>query len=261
MADATIVIETHLYSSTPIGLAPWVRSFHLRLSATGKKADILKLVRDSMTRLSRTDLIAETQVTLYWTRHGRVVSIPGTSSPNAMVTLPIYQPPQLFNFNVGYPMVYPQHPQVAMVPEYPLALTYSGGANYLHSYNPNPTMMPPTMVSAQQIWMVGGGHGYVNVPVFGADRAGSIGGQLVVSDIIREARLDALAEEGLAGMLEWATGPNGLKLILVVDVGGQDVVPSYVGPPAAPVTPAPPSPASPAPAVSPALTVSPNAGD
>ncbi|EFQ32979.1 uncharacterized protein GLRG_08123 [Colletotrichum graminicola M1.001] len=247
MADAMIILETHIYSNTPNGLPPWVRSFHLRLSATGKKADILKLVHDSMVRLGRSDPVAETQITLYWTRHGRVVSIPGTSSSNAMITLPVYRPPQLFNFNVGHPMVYPQHSQTAMASAYPLALTYSGGANYLHSYGPNPVMMPPTMVPAQQTWMVG----YVNVPFFGADRTGGIGGQPIVSDVVREARLDTLAEEGLAGMLEWATGPTGLKLILIVDVDGRGVISGYVGSPAAPVVPESPSPASPAPAASP----------
>ncbi|KAK1980003.1 hypothetical protein LZ30DRAFT_150277 [Colletotrichum cereale] len=246
MADAMIILETHIYSNSPNSLPPWVRSFHLRLPTTGKKAEILKLVRDSMVRLGRADPIAEAQITLYWTRHGRVVSIPGTGSSNAMVTLPIYQPPQLFNFHVGYSMDHLPHPQMAMTPEYPLALTYSGGANYLHSYGPNPFTMPPTVVPVQQTWMVGGGHGYFNVPVFGSGRAGGIGGHPIVSDVVREARLDALAEEGLAGMLEWATGTTGLKLILVVDVDGRDVVPGYVSPSAASVAPASPSPASPA---------------
>ncbi|KAK2036974.1 hypothetical protein LZ31DRAFT_194257 [Colletotrichum somersetense] len=255
MAYATIVLETHIYSNSLNGLPPWVRNFHLRLPATGNKADILKLVRDSMIRLGRADPIAETQITLYWTRHGRVVSIPGTSSSNSMVALPIYHPPQFFSFHVGHPMFYPQHPQTAMVPGYPLALTSSGGANYLHSYGPNSVMVPPTLVSTQQTWMVSGDHGYVNVPVFGADRAGGISGQPVVSDVVREARLDTLAEEGLAGMLKWATGPTGLKLILIVDVDGRCVVSSSVWSPAAPVAPASPSPAPPAPAASP------NSGD
>ncbi|KAK1597582.1 uncharacterized protein LY79DRAFT_349167 [Colletotrichum navitas] len=246
MADAMIILETHIYSNTPNGLPPWVRSFHLRLSATGKKADILKLVRDSMVRLGRPDPVAEEQITLYWTRHGRVVSIPGTNSSTAAITLPIYQPSQLFSFNVGYPMVYPQHPQTAMVSGYPLALTYSGGANYLHSYGPNPVTMPPTMVPAQQTWMVG----HVNVPFFAADRVGGIGGQPIVSDVVREARLDTLAEEGLDGMLEWATGPTGLKLILIVDVDGRGVISGHIGSPAAPVAPGSPSPASSAPAAS-----------
>ncbi|KAK2025382.1 hypothetical protein LX32DRAFT_568095 [Colletotrichum zoysiae] len=260
MADATIVLETHIYSNPLNGLSPWVRNFHLRLSATGNKADILKLVRESMIRLGRADPIAETQITLYWTRHGRVVSIPGTSSSNSMVALPIYHPPQLFSFNVGHPMFHPQHPQTAIVPGHPLALTYSGGANYLHSYGPNTVMVPPTMVSTQQTWMVSGCHGYVNVPIFCADRTGGISGQPVVSDVVREARLDTLAEEGLAGMLDWATGPTGLKLILIVDVDRRGIVSSSVGSPAAPAAPASPSPASPSPAP-PAPAASPNPGD
>ncbi|GJC82213.1 hypothetical protein ColLi_05051 [Colletotrichum liriopes] len=247
MADATIILETHIYSKSCNGLSPWARSFHLRLSPTGTKADILKLVRDSAIRLGRADPIAEAQITLYWTQHGRVISIPGTSCSNAMVTLPIYQPPQFISFNVGYPMVIPQHPQTAMNPHYPLALTYSGGANYLHSYGPNPATMQFTMFPAQQTCIISGGHSYVNVPVLST--AGGTGDQPVVSDVIREARLDALAEEGLSGMLEWATGPTGLKMIIIVDVDGRNVGPGYVGPPSTPTDPASPlDPTSPIPA-------------
>ncbi|KZL75656.1 hypothetical protein CI238_04820 [Colletotrichum incanum] len=251
MADATIILETHIYSKSSNSLPPWVRSFHLRLSPTGTKADILKLVCDFAVRLGRAEPIAEAQITLYWTQNGRVLSIPGTSCSNAMVTLPIYQPPQFVNFNVDYPMVILQHPQTTINPQYPLALTYSGGANYLHSYGPNPSMMQFTMFSAQQTLMIGGGHGYVNVPILGTSLAGGIGGQPVVSGVVREARLDALTEEGFVVMLEWATGPTGLKLIVIVDVDGRNVGSGYVGPPiisappASPLDPTSPTIASP----------------
>ncbi|GKT51550.1 uncharacterized protein ColSpa_11731 [Colletotrichum spaethianum] len=261
MADATIVLETHIYSHSRNGLPPWVRSFHLRLSPTGTKADILKLVRDSMIRLGRADPIAEAQIVLYWTQQGRVVSIPGTSNSHTMVTLPIYRPPQLLNFNVGYPMVVPQHPQTMVYPEYPLALTYSGGANYLHSYSPNSVTIQSATFPAQQIWMVCGGHGYVNVPVLGTSGAGSIDGQPVVSNVVRETCLDDLAEESLAGMLEWTTCPNGLKLIAIVDVDGRNVVQGHAGPPSTPVVTAQiNNPISPTPA-SPDTTTSPRRAD
>ncbi|TQN68268.1 hypothetical protein CSHISOI_07240 [Colletotrichum shisoi] len=257
MANPTIVLETHFYSNSPNGLPPWVRSFHLRLSPTGTKADILKLVRDSMVRLGRADPIAEAQITLYWTQHGRVVSIPGTSPSNFMVTLPIYQPPQFVNFNVGYHAAIPQQTQVPMNSEYPLALTYSGGTNYLHSYGPSPAMMPPAIIPSQQTWMFGGSHSYVNVPVFDTG-GGGISSLPIVSDVVRETRLDALAEEGLAGVLEWAAGPTGLKLIVMVDVDSRTIISSSVPvplasspapapstAPATPTTPASPTPATP----------------
>ncbi|KAK1639375.1 hypothetical protein BDP81DRAFT_447079 [Colletotrichum phormii] len=282
--EATIVLETHIYSiPTAVHSPPWTRSFHLRLApSTATKAQILSLVRDSMTRLGRADPVVEGQITLYWTsRNGHVVSIPGGGGMNgastamATVTMPVWQqqPPQLMTFNVGYPaLVQPQpQPQMTMDPPMPLAMTYSGGVNYLHSYgNPaaqqqqqqqQPMMFPPPYAAivpvGQQTWIMGSppqlGFVNVNVPTFdtGGGGGGIGAGRPVVSDVVREARLDGIAEAALGGMLEWVCGSTGLKLIVVVDADGRDVVPVVVAAPAAvvadqPLVAAPSTPSSPA---------------
>ncbi|KAK1688471.1 hypothetical protein BDP55DRAFT_629579 [Colletotrichum godetiae] len=272
--EATIVLETHIYSiPTTIPSPPWTRSFHLRLTpSTATKAQILSLVRDSMTRLGRADPVVEGQITLYWTsRNGQVVSIPGGSGVNgastamATVTMPVWQqqPPQLMTFNIGYPaLIQPQpqpQPQMTMTmdPPMPMAMTYSGGVNYLHSYgNPaaqQPMMFPPPCAAivpvGQQTWIMGSplqlGFVNVNVPTFDTGGGGGIGaGRPVVSDVVRETRLDGIAEAALGGMLEWVCGPTGLKLIVVVDAEGRDVVPVVVAAPAAVVAEPPPVAAS-----------------
>ncbi|KAK1724470.1 hypothetical protein CaCOL14_000493 [Colletotrichum acutatum] len=253
--EATIVLEIHIYSNPSSSFSPgWTRSFHLRLSpSTATKAQLLFLVRASVTRLGRADPIVEDQITLYWTsRTGRVVSIPGDGgsssiSATASVTMPVWQqqaPPHLMTFNVGYPaLIQPPQPlplsqMMMMKPTMPLAMTYSNGVNYLHSYgNPTTQQQPtyPTIVSAgQQTWIMGGGSpqlSFVNVNV-PTSTIGGGGGRPVVSDVIREARLDTIPEAALGGMLEWIRGPTGLKLVVVVDVDGRDVVPVVVSAPA-----------------------------
>ncbi|KAF4776830.1 hypothetical protein HER10_EVM0009265 [Colletotrichum scovillei] len=299
--EPTIVLETHIYSNPPSSLSPgWTRSFHLRLSPqTATKSQLLSLVRASVTRLGRADPIVEAQITLYWTsRTGRVVSIPGdgSSGPSggsmATVTMPVWQqqqpPLHLMTFNVGFPaLVQPPQPlpqslllpPTMMDPPMPMAMTYSNGVNYLHSYgNPatqqQPIILPPQqpaypaiVPAGQQTWITGGGPPQltfvnVNVPTCGTGGcAGGDGGKPVISDVIREARLDTIAEAALGGMLEWACGPTGLKLIVVVDVDGRDVVPVVVS--AAPVAAAaataavaetPPIPVAASPSSSPAAT-------
>ncbi|KXH29806.1 hypothetical protein CSIM01_05572 [Colletotrichum simmondsii] len=286
--EPTIILETHIYSNpSSSSFSPgWTRSFHLRLSPqTATKSQLLSLVRASVTRLGRADPIVEAQITLYWTsRTGRVISIPGdgggssNSFTTATVTMLMWQqqpPPQLMTFNVGFPaLVQPPQPLLPPVmmaePPMPLAMTYSNGVNYLHSYgNPATQQQPayPTIVPAgQQTWITGGGPPQlsfvnVNVPTFGAPGTGGGGGKPVVSDVIREARLDAIAEAALGGMLEWVCGPTGLglKLIVVVDVDGRDVVPVVVSAApvvaaAAPVAETPPTPVAASPSSSPAAT-------
>ncbi|KXH39351.1 hypothetical protein CNYM01_07721 [Colletotrichum nymphaeae SA-01] len=288
--EPTIVLETHIYSNPPSCFSPgWTRSFHLRLSPqTATKSQLLSLVRASVTRLGRADPIVEAQITLYWTsRTGRVVSIPGDGSSGssggsiATVTMPVWQqqpPLHLMTFNVGFPtLIQPPHPlplpQMTMEPPMPLAMTYSNGVNYIHSYgNPAPQQQPayPAIVPAgQQTWIMGGGPPQlsfvnVNVPTCGTGDCAGGGGKPVISDVIREARLDTIAEAALGGMLEWACGPTGLKLVVVVDVDGRDVVPVVVS--AAPVAAAaataavaetPPIPMAASPSSSPAATTIP----
>lgn len=163
----------------------------------------------------------------------------------------------------------------------PLAITYSNGVNYLHSYanpttQPQPVILPqqqpayPAIVpGGQQTWIMGGGPPQltfinVNVPTFGTPGTGGGGGKPVVSDVIREARLDVIAEAALGGMLEWVCGPTGLKLIAVVDVDGRDVIPVVVSaPPAATAVVAEPTPldspvaASPSPSAAVTIPVAP----
>ncbi|EXF74084.1 hypothetical protein CFIO01_10609 [Colletotrichum fioriniae PJ7] len=281
--EATIVLETHIYSNpSSLPFSPgWTRSFHLRLShQTATKSQLLSLVRASITRLGRADPIVEAQITLYWTsRTGRIASIPGdgnsssdgSGSSMTTVTMPVWHqqpPPHLMTFNIGYPaLVQPPQPlppplplplplpQMTMMadPPMPLAMTYSNGVNYLHSYGnpttqPQPVILPqqqpayPAIVpGGQQTWIMGGGPPQltfinVNVPTFGTPGTGSGGGggKPVVSDVIREVRLDTIAEAALGGMLEWVCGPMGLKLIAVVDVDGRDVIPVVVSAPPPP---------------------------
>ncbi|KXH64185.1 hypothetical protein CSAL01_13471 [Colletotrichum salicis] len=239
-----------------------------------------------MTRLGRADPVVEGQITLYWTsRNGQVVFIPGGSGVNgastamATVTMPVWQqqPPQLMTFNIGYPaLVQPQpQPQMTMDPPMPLAVTYSGGVNYLHSYgNPaaqqqQPVMFPPPYAAivpvGQQTWIMGSppqlGFVNVNVPTFDTGGGGGISaGRPVVSDVVREARLDGIVEAALGGMLEWVCGPTGLKLIVVVDADGRDVVPVVVAAPlpvAASSTPSSPAVATPVAPGSPASLTEP----
>lgn len=97
------------------------------------------------------------------------------------------------------------------------------------------------MPVTQQTLVVGGvqlGYVNVNIPAFNTG-----GGRPVISDVVREARLDGVLEENLAGMLEWATGVTGLKLIVVVDVDGRDVVSTTLPPDitSSPTPPAPPT--------------------
>ncbi|KAK1478281.1 hypothetical protein CCUS01_16503 [Colletotrichum cuscutae] len=260
--EPTIVLETHIYSNpATLSFSPgWTRSFHLRLSpSAATKSQLLSLVRASTARLGRADPIVEAQITLYWTsRTGRVVSIPGDGGGGgggsmATVTVPVWQqqpPPHLMTFNVGYPaLVQPPQPlpPTMMDPPMPMAMTYSSGVNYLHPYgNPaaqqqQPIILPPQqpafpaiVPAGQQTLIMGGGPPQlsfvnVNVPTCGPGGcAGGGGGNPVVSDVIREARLDTIAEGALVGMLEWVCGPTGLKLIVVVDVDGRDVVPVVV---------------------------------
>ncbi|KAI3552094.1 hypothetical protein CSPX01_00770 [Colletotrichum filicis] len=254
--EPTIVLETHIYSNpATLSFSPgWTRSFHLRLyPSTATKSQLLSLVRASIARLGRADPIVEAQITLYWTsRTGRVVSLPGDGGGSmATVTMPVWQqqpPPRLMTFNVGYPaLVQPPQPlplpRMTMDPPMPLAMTCSNGVNYLHSYG-NPAMQqqqpayPAIVAAGQQTWIMGGGPPQlsfvnVNVPTSNIGGGGGGGGKPVVSDVIREAWLDRIAEGALGGMLEWVCGPTGLKLIVVVDVDGRDVVPVVVS--AAPV--------------------------
>ncbi|KAI3558289.1 hypothetical protein CABS01_09463 [Colletotrichum abscissum] len=251
--EPTIVLETHIYSNpATLSFSPgWTRSFHLRLSpSTATKSQLLSLVRASIARLGRADPIVEAQITLYWTsRTGRVVSIPGDGGGGgsmATVTMPVWQqqpPPHLMTFNVGYPaLVQPPQPlpPTMMDPPMPMAMTYSSGVNYLHPYG-NPVMQqqpayPAIFPAGQQAWIMGGGPpqlSFVNVNVPTSNIGASASGKPVISDVIREARLDTIAEGALGGMLEWVCGPTGLKLIVVVDVDGRDVVPVVVS--AAPV--------------------------
>ncbi|KAK1458922.1 hypothetical protein CMEL01_01921 [Colletotrichum melonis] len=265
--EPTIVLETHIYSNpATLSFSPgWTRSFHLRLSpSTATKSQLLSLVRASTARLGRADPIVEAQITLYWTsRTGRVVSIPGDGGGSmATVTMPVWQqqpPPHLMAFNIGFPALVqppqplpqPLLPPTMMDPPMPMAMTYSSGVNYLHSYgNPaaqqqQPIFLPPQqpafpaiVPAGQQTLIMAGGSPQlsfvnVNVPTCGPGGCAGGGGKPVISDVIREARLDTIAEGALGGMLEWACGPTGLKLIVVVDVDGRDVVPVVVS--AAPV--------------------------
>ncbi|KAJ0380571.1 hypothetical protein COL26b_001278 [Colletotrichum chrysophilum] len=96
----------------------------------------------------------------------------------------------------------------------------------------------------QQQIIVGGQIGFINVNV---PTVNVSGGRPVVSDVVREARLDGIAEAALGGMLEWVGGPNGLKLIVIVDVDGRDVLPAVITLPEAPAVATPPA----APATSP----------
>lgn len=245
MADKNLILETHIYSNPPSGFPqPWSRSFHLRLSGPSvPKAEILALVSQALARLGRADPVVDGQVTLYFTRSGRVVSLPGTAAASTATTttvaLPVYQPTMQV-LSVDVPTTFQVQIQQQQQPGWPLALTYAGGANYLHSYGPSPT--PATLVlggSVRTQMVVGGSQiSYINVgvPSIGA---GVSAGRPIVSDVVREVRLDCVAEDALGGLLEWAVGPSGLKLILVVDVDGRDVVPPVVAlpPPVVPATP------------------------
>ncbi|UQC74028.1 uncharacterized protein CLUP02_00675 [Colletotrichum lupini] len=243
--EPTIVLETHIYSNpATLSFSPgWTRSFHLRLSpSTATKTQLLSLVRASTARLGRADPIVEAQITLYWTsRTGRVVSIPGDGGGGgsmATVTMPVWQqqpPPHLMTFNIGFPALVqppqplpqPLLPPTMMDPPMPMAMTYSSGVNYLHPYgNPaaqqqQPIILPPQqpafpaiVPAGQQTWIMGGGPPQlsfvnVNVPTCGPGACGGGGGKPVVSDVIREARLDTIAEGALGGMLEWEAVKGG----------------------------------------------------
>ncbi|KAH0444662.1 hypothetical protein CcaCcLH18_00320 [Colletotrichum camelliae] len=222
MADPYIILETHLYSLPPNGAPPWIRSFHLRLCPTAAtKAEILTLVRNSLVRIGRADPVVEAQVTLFFTRNGHVASLPGASNlATNTVAVPIYQPPQLINYSVPYVL---QQPQMGAL-GWPLALTYANGVNWLHSYGPG-GMMGMGGGQQQQQMIVGGQIGFINVNVSTVNVSG---GHPVVSNVVREARLDGIAEGVLGGMLEWVGGPNGLKLIVIVDVDGRDVLPAVI---------------------------------
>ncbi|KAL0940615.1 uncharacterized protein CTRU02_203378 [Colletotrichum truncatum] len=236
MADSHIILETHLFSNSPNGPPPWNRSLHLRLpSPAATKSDILTLIRDSVTRLGRADPVVEAQITLYFTRNGRVVWLPGNINTSiATFTLPIYQPAQIVNVNVPYAVPQPV-PQQGL-PGWPLAMTYTGGVNYLHSYGPGPMTVTPGM---NQAVVFGGGQlGLFNVNVLTASGSGN---RPIVSDVVREARLDEVAGEALTGLLEWAVGPTALKLIVVVDVNGTGGIPAVVDLPEPPAPPAPPA--------------------
>ncbi|KAL2880181.1 hypothetical protein SGCOL_004568 [Colletotrichum sp. CLE4] len=249
--EATIVLETHIYSiPTTIPSPPWTRSFHLRLTpSTATKAQILSLVRDSMTRLGRADPVVEGQITLYWTsRNGQVVSIPGGSAAAS--------PAHDLQHRIS--RAHPAAAAAAASDDDDDGPAHAdGGVNYFHSYgNPaaqQPMMFPPPCAAivpvGQQTWIMGSplqlGFVNVNVPTFDTGGGGGIGaGRPVVSDVVRETRLDGIAEAALGGMLEWVCGPTGLKLIVVVDAEGRDVVPVVVAAPAAVVAEPPPVAAS-----------------
>ncbi|KAI8176853.1 hypothetical protein K4K54_006492 [Colletotrichum sp. SAR 10_86] len=241
MADPHIILETHLYSLPPNGAPPWIRSFHLRLCPTAAtKGDILTLVRNSVVRIGRADPVVEAQVTLFFTRNGHVASLPGASNLGTnTVAVPIYQPAHLINYSVP---CFPQQQQLG-APGWPLALTYANGVNWLHSYGPGGMMGMGGGQQQQQV-IVGGQIGFINVNVPSVNISG---GRPVVSDVVREARLDGIAGAALGGMLEWVGGPNGLKLIVIVDVDGRDVLPAVITLPEAPAVATPPA----APATSP----------
>ncbi|KAF4813427.1 hypothetical protein CGCSCA5_v008464 [Colletotrichum siamense] len=223
MADPHIILETHLYSLPPNGAPPWIRSFHLRLCSTAAtKADILTLVRNSVVRIGRADPVVEAQVMLFFTRNGHVASLPGASNLGTnTVAVPIYQPPQLINYSVP---CFPQQQHMG-APGWPLALTYANGVNWLHSYGPGGVMGIGGGQQQQQQVIVGGQVGFINVHV---PTVNVSGGRSVVSNVVREARLDGIAEGALGGMLEWVGGPNGLKLIVIVDIDGRDVLPAVI---------------------------------
>uniref|UniRef100_L2GH73 Uncharacterized protein n=1 Tax=Colletotrichum fructicola (strain Nara gc5) TaxID=1213859 RepID=L2GH73_COLFN len=211
MADPHIILETHLYSLPPNGAPPWIRSFHLRLCPTAAtKTDILTLVRNSVVRIGRADPVVEAQVTLFFTRNGHVASLPGAS-------------------NLGT--------NTMGAPGWPLALTYANGVNWLHSYGPGGMMGMGGGQQQQQV-IVGGQIGFINVNV---PTVNVSGGRPVVCDVVREARLDGIAEGALGGLLEWVGGPNGLKLIVIVDVDGRDVLPAVITLPETPAVVTPPA--------------------
>ncbi|KAF6809021.1 hypothetical protein CSOJ01_07192 [Colletotrichum sojae] len=233
----SLVLETHIYSNPSSGFSPWSRSFHLRLSGpSAPKTEILALVTQALARLSRADPVVEGQITLYFTRNGRVASLPGAAAANTTTTtvaLPVYQP-TVQVLSVDVPTTFQAQQQQ---PGWPLALTYAGGVNYLHSYSPSPTTLLTSGTVRTQMIVGGSQLSFLNVGIPNISLTCSP--RPVVSDVVREVRLDTVAEDALAGLLEWAAGPTGLKLILVVDVDGRDVVPPVVTlpPPSLPVTP------------------------
>lgn len=229
----SLILETHIYSNPLSGFpSPWSRSFHLRLSGpSAPKTEILALVTQALARLSRADPVVDGQITLYFTRNGRVASLPGAtaSSTTTTVALPVYQP-TVQVLSVDVPTAF----QVQQ-PGWPLALTYAGGTNYLHSYGPSPTALLTAGTVRTQMVIGGSQLSFLNVGVPSTNLTCSP--RPVVSDVVREVRLDSVAEDALSGLLEWAVGPTGLKLILVVDVDGRDVVPPVVTLPPSPATP------------------------
>ncbi|OLN86199.1 hypothetical protein CCHL11_04198 [Colletotrichum chlorophyti] len=233
MAD-TIVLETHIYSKPTNGSPTWSRSFHLRLPLGGTKADLLDLIRASVTRLGRSDAVVEPQITLYLTRNGRILSFPGTPNLTTTTTpVPIYQQPQIMSINTNPP---PMYIQQQINPGYPLAMTNANGINYLHSYGPGSCLINPYPSAGQQVLVVGGGQvGFINVNV----PAITVSGHLpIVLDVVKEARLDTVLEDRFAAFLEWAVGPTGLKLIVAVDIDGRHTVSIFDGPPEPSVRPA-----------------------
>ncbi|KAF6839232.1 hypothetical protein CPLU01_01970 [Colletotrichum plurivorum] len=222
----SLILETHIYSNPICGFPqPWSRSFHLRLSGpSAPKTEILALVSQALARLSRADPVVEGQITLYFTRNGRVASLPGAaaaSTTTTTVALPVYQPTvQVLSVDV------PTAVQVQQQPCWPLALTYAGGTNYLHSYSPSPTTLLTSGTVRTQMVVGGSQLSFLNVGIPNISLTCSP--RPVVSDVVREVRLDTVAEDALGGLLEWAVGPTGLKLILVVNVDGRDVVPPVV---------------------------------
>ncbi|KAF9878486.1 hypothetical protein CkaCkLH20_03978 [Colletotrichum karsti] len=237
MSNATLILETHLHSQS----SAWTRSFHLRLPhAAATKSDILTLVRASLARLGLASPVVDAQITLYFTLNGRVLSLPGTSTvTTSSISIPVYDynPPQIISYSI------PQQPA------WPLALTYANGINHLHTYGPAYQQHPQQTTT---LINPGGTLTFLNLNLaLALPSSSAIGANRpVVSDVVRETRLDAVAEDALAGLLDWALGPNGLKLVLLVDVDGRDVLPAVVALP----EPAPlssPVPATPPPASSP----------
>ncbi|KAF6832167.1 hypothetical protein CMUS01_07022 [Colletotrichum musicola] len=222
----SLILETHIYSNPPSSFPqPWSRSFHLRLSGpSAPKTEILALVSQALARLSRTDPVVEGNITLYFTRNGRVASLPGATaaSTTTTVALPVYQPTvQVLSIDV--PIAFQVQQQR---PCWPLALTYAGGTNYLHSYGPSPATLLTSGSMRTQMVIGGNQLSFLNVGIPNISLTCSP--RPVVSDVVREVRLDTVAENALGGLLEWAAGPTGLKLILVVDVDGRDIVPPVV---------------------------------
>ncbi|TDZ46055.1 Choline dehydrogenase [Colletotrichum trifolii] len=207
-----VILETHIFASSPL-TPPWARHFHVRLATLGvNKAKFLDVIRDQVARLGRGDPVVEPLVTLYFTPRtgGRVVSLPGCS-PGPVNTMAVpYQP--------GPMMTIPPAVLYSPVPEggWPLALTYHNGVNYLTQYG------PPT-VPAHTLFYDFGSVGYMAETVPNTEPP-------VVTDVLRSMRLDTIADADVPGLLEWVTGPHGLKLIVLVDLEAEFDPPEIVTP-------------------------------